>query len=164
MQITYFPIGLVHSPFTAAEGTPIQAASSGAVGTVEIYPEYAEGLQDIEGFSHLYLIYHFHLSIPKGLRLTPFMDKHPRGVFSMRGPSRPNPIGISVVTLLSVKDNLLEVGELDILDKTPLLDMKPYIPEFDVREDCSIGWLQTKNGELSGTFDDGRFIHRNSRP
>jgi tRNA-Thr(GGU) m(6)t(6)A37 methyltransferase TsaA len=157
-EIKYKPIGIIHSPFKEPKGTPIQpAGAKGTNGTVEIFPAYAEGLKDIEGFSHIILLYHFHLSKESELIVKPYMDKESHGVFAMRGPSRPNPIGISVVCLIRVEGNMLHIQDVDIVDGTPLLDVKPYIPEFDIREVQRIGWLERNVHKLSTSKDDGRF-------
>jgi len=156
--IKYKPIGVIHSPFKEPEGTPIQpAGAKGTDGIVEIFPEYAEGLKDIEGFSHIILLYHFHLSKGATLLAKPFMDNEKHGVFAMRGPSRPNPIGISVVRLVGVEGNMLHIQDVDIVDGTPLLDIKPYIPEFDIRKVERIGWLEKNVHKLSASKDNGRF-------
>ncbi|GAI20247.1 unnamed protein product, partial [marine sediment metagenome] len=123
----------------------------------EVFPEYAEGLKDVEGFSHIILIYHFHLSRRPFLKVKPYMDNEAHGVFAMRGPSRPNPIGISVVRLIKIRENILHIQDVDIVDGTPLLDIKPYVPEFDIREAEKIGWLEKKVHKLSTSKDDGRF-------
>ncbi|MDI3543098.1 MAG: tRNA (adenine37-N6)-methyltransferase [Candidatus Atribacteria bacterium] len=142
MQICYQPIGIIHSPYLKPEGTPIQPrAARGISGTAEVFDQYVEGLQDLEGFSHLILIYHFHLAKPGSLKVKPFLDQEPRRVFATRAPSRPNPIGFSVVKLLKVKNNLLFIQELDILDGTPLLDIKPYLSDFDSPVVEKRGWL-----------------------
>ena len=157
-EITYKPIGVIHSPFKEPKGTPIQpAAAKGINGIVEIFPEYAEGLKDIEGFSHIILLYHFHLSKEAALIVKPYMDSEAHGVFAMRGPSRPNPIGISVVHLIKVQGNTLHIQDVDIVDGTPLLDIKPYVPEFDIREVARIGWLEKNVHKLSASRDNGRF-------
>jgi tRNA-Thr(GGU) m(6)t(6)A37 methyltransferase TsaA len=157
-EIKYKSIGVIHSPFKEPKGTPIQpAGAKGTNGTVEVFPEYAEGLKDIEGFSHIILLYHFHLSKGSALIVKPFMDNEAHGVFAMRGPSRPNPIGISVVCLIRVEANILHIRDVDIVDGTPLLDIKPYIPEFDIREVERIGWLEKNVHKLSASKDDGRF-------
>ena len=157
-EIKYKPIGVIHSPFKEPKGTPIQpAGAKGICGTVEVFPEYASGLKDIDGFSHLILLYHFHLSQGVSLEAKPYMDNQAHGVFAMRGPSRPNPIGISVVRLLEVEGNILHIQDIDIVDGTPLLDIKPYVPEFDKREVEKIGWLEKNVGKLSAAKDDGRF-------
>jgi tRNA-Thr(GGU) m(6)t(6)A37 methyltransferase TsaA len=157
-EIKYKPIGIIHSPFKEPQGTPIQpAGAKGTNGTVEIFLEYAEGLKDIEGFSHIILLYHFHLSKESALIAKPYMDNETHGVFAMRGPSRPNPIGISIVCLVRVEGNMLHIRDVDIVDGTPLLDIKPYIPEFDIREVQRIGWLERNVHKLSTSKDDGRF-------
>ncbi|MFH1403090.1 MAG: tRNA (N6-threonylcarbamoyladenosine(37)-N6)-methyltransferase TrmO [Candidatus Altiarchaeota archaeon] len=137
-------IGVIHTPFKTLDGIPIQASRSDASGEVEVFQEYSEGLSDIEGFSHIILLYHLHKSAERLLKVKPFLDDVQRGVFSTRAPWRPNPIGISTVELLGRKDNLLKVNGVDVLDGTPLLDIKPYVPEFDWRENIRIGWLDGK--------------------
>jgi tRNA-Thr(GGU) m(6)t(6)A37 methyltransferase TsaA len=157
-ETKYKPIGIIHSPFKEPRGTPIQpAGAKGIKGTVEIFPEYAGGLKDIGGFSHIILLYHFHLSKGPALIVKPYMDSEAHGVFAMRGPSRPNPIGISVVGLVRVEGNMLHIQDVDIVDGTPLLDIKPYVPEFDIREVERIGWLEKNVHKLSESKDDGRF-------
>ena len=158
-EIRYRPIGIIHSPFKKPRGIPIQpTAAKGIDGTVEVFPEYAEGLKDVQGFSHIILIYHFHLSQKPSLKVKPFMDDQVRGVFSTRAPSRPNPIGISVVRLIRVEENTLHIQDVDIVDGTPLLDIKPYVPEFDIRKVDKTGWLKKNVHKLSTSKDDGRFI------
>ncbi|MGZ6347054.1 MAG: tRNA (N6-threonylcarbamoyladenosine(37)-N6)-methyltransferase TrmO [Anaerolineales bacterium] len=137
------PIGVIHSPFTDTSLTPIQASRSQAIGFVEIYPEFAEGLQDLEGFSHIILFYIFHEATGYALHVKPFLDDHLRGVFATRYPARPNQIGFSVVRLISLISNVLQVEGVDVLDGTPLLDIKPYVPEFDARTDTRIGWYES---------------------
>jgi tRNA-Thr(GGU) m(6)t(6)A37 methyltransferase TsaA len=139
------PIGVIHSPFTDPDRTPIQPTRSQAIGQVEVYPEFAEGLQDIEGFSHLILLYVFHRSSGYALRVKPFLDDVLRGLFATRYPRRPNPIGLSVVRLLARRDNALEIEGVDVLDGTPVLDIKPYVPDFDVRTQTRTGWYETKS-------------------
>jgi len=157
-EIKYKPIGVIHSPFKEPRGTPIQpAGAKGINGMVEIFPEYAEGLKDIEDFSHIILLYHFHLSQGSTLLAKPYMDNETHGIFAMRGPSRPNPIGISVVHLVKIEGNMLHIQDVDIVDGTPLLDIKPYVPEFDIRKVKGIGWLEKNVHKLSTSKDDGRF-------
>jgi tRNA-Thr(GGU) m(6)t(6)A37 methyltransferase TsaA len=157
-KVTYTPIGIIHSPYKEPRGTPIQVrAAADCPGEVEVYPAFAGGLRDLDGFSHIMLIYHFHLSKDAGLLQEPFMDTVERGIFSIRSPSRPNPIGVSVVRLCGVEGNRLEVRGLDIVDGTPLLDIKPYVPEFDAHETDSIGWLEGNIGKMKRSRDDGRF-------
>lgn len=157
-SITYAPIGVVRSPFTEADGTPVQAAAAeGVSGRIEVLPELERGLKDLEGFSHVVLLYHCHRAGPAKLEVTPFLDERVRGVFATRAPSRPNPIGISVVRLVGVEGTTLLVRDLDVLDGTPLLDIKPYVPTFDVRESARAGWLEGRTDRLSTATDDGRF-------
>ena len=157
-EIKYKPIGVIHSSFKEAEGVPIQStAAKGISGTVEVFPEYAKGLKDVDGFSHLILIYHFHLSRKAPLEAKPYMDNKTHGVFAIRSPSRPNPIGISVVHLVRIEGRTLHIQDIDIVDGTPLLDIKPYVPEFDIREVDKIGWLEKQVHKLGTSKDDGRF-------
>ena len=158
-EIKFRPIGIIHSPFKEAKGVPIQpSAAKGIEGKVEIFPEYAEGIDDIGNFSHIFLIYNLHLSRKYSLKVKPYMDDKERGVFATRAPSRPNPIGISVVELLEVDGNMLHIKNVDIVDGTPLLDIKPYVPEFDIHNVKKIGWLEKNVHKLPETKDDGRFI------
>ena len=156
--LTYKTIGVIHSPFKEPKNVPIQAsASKGTEGTVEVYPQYADGLCDIEGFSHLILLYHFHLVTEYSLMVKPFLDDKPHGVFATRSPVRPNRIGLSVVKLTGKEGNILHVQDLDILEGTPLIDIKPYVPEFDHRKSAKIGWFSGKICTAASTRDDGRF-------
>lgn len=145
MDINMRPIGLIHTPFTAKDQTPIQSSRSQAVGSVEVYPEFEEGLLDIERFSYIYLLYVFHHSSGFSLKIKPFLDNQEHGLFSTRFPYRPNPLGISVVQLLKREGNNLSVKGVDMLDHTPLLDIKPYVPEFDVRTEVQTGWYATRS-------------------
>mgnify|MGYP000079451921 CR=1 FL=1 len=158
--IKYRPIGIIHSPFKSPRGTPIQPmAAYNVKGTVEIFPEYAEGLKDLDGFSHIILIYHFHLVRGFQLLVKPYMDDNFHGIFATRAPVRPNPIGLSVVRLDKIEGNILYIRDIDIVDGTPLLDIKPYVPEFDVRRDViRSGWLERNIKKLSQTKDNGRFL------
>lgn len=158
-MVTYKPIGMIHSPFTEPKGTPIQpTAAQNIDGIIEIYPEYVEGLQDIADFSHLILIYHFHLIKESSLLVKPFLDNELHGIFATRSPSRPNSIGFSIVRLTEVEGDKLHIRDVDIVDGTPLLDIKPYVPKFDVRESVKTGWFEKNVHKLSSTRDDGRFI------
>ena len=162
-MIQYVPIGVVHSPFAEPTGTPIQSAAASAVGVeaqVEIFPSFREGLRDLEGFSHLILLYHMHRIQPAGLLVKPFLGNDRHGVFATRSPGRPNPIGFSVVRLLSVEDGELRITDVDILDQTPVLDIKPYVGEFDIRPVERIGWFADNLYKLDKTKDDGRFVKK----
>ncbi len=145
MEFIIHPIGVIHSPFTEKEQTPIQASRSQAIGLVEVFPEFEEGLKDIEGLSHIYLLYAFHESSGYILRVKPFLDNCEHGLFATRYPKRPNPIGISIVRLISRQANKLTVEGVDVLDGTPLLDIKPYIPDFDLRREVRTGWYETRS-------------------
>ncbi len=158
-EMHYIPIGIIHSPFTEPKGTPIQpSAAMGIEGAIEIFPEFTEGLKDIDGFSFIILLYHFHLVHGWNPKVTPFMDTEPHGIFATRAPSRPNPIGLSIVRLMSVEGNVLKIHDVDIIDGTLLLDVKPYVPEFDVRETARTGWLEKNVHKLKDSRDDERFI------
>jgi len=128
-KIIFKPIGIIHTPFSEPVGIPIQGAlRTDLEGEVEIFPEFQDGLKDVDGFSHLILIYYFDKVNSFSLVSKPFLDETPRGVFSIRGPRRPNPIGMTVVQLLSVQQKRLRVAGIDMVDGTPLLDIKPYFP------------------------------------
>lgn len=157
-KIIYKPIGIIHSPFKEPKGTPIQSTAAKDIeGTIDIFPEYTDGLQDLDGFSHIILIYHFHLSKKAPLLIKPYMDSKPHGVFAIRAPSRPNPVGLSTVRLIGIEKNKILVRDIDIVDGTPLLDIKPYVPEFDTRKVVKTGWLEKNVRKLKKSKDDGRF-------
>jgi tRNA-Thr(GGU) m(6)t(6)A37 methyltransferase TsaA len=157
-EICYRPIGIIHSPFKQPKGVPIQPrAAEGVKGTVELFDEFKEGLTDLDGFSHVILIYHFHLSEGFSLKVKPFLDDTLRGLFATRAPRRPNSIGISVVPLERIDGSTLYISNVDIVDGTPLLDIKPYVPEFDRETDIRVGWLTGKSGLAQKTRSDDRF-------
>jgi len=158
MTIEFTPIGIIHSPFKDPEGMPIQPkGGAGIQGEVEIYAEYQTGLGDLDGFSHIYLIYYFHRSQGFNLNVVPFMDTQPRGLFATRAPKRPNAIGISIVRLDRIENSLLHIQDLDMLDGTPLLDIKPYVPEFDAPTALRIGWLEKASKTVADRKSDQRF-------
>jgi tRNA-Thr(GGU) m(6)t(6)A37 methyltransferase TsaA len=143
MNIT--PIGIIHSPFCSKEQAPVQGAfQPEAEGTVDLFPEFVPGLKDIETFSHLFLIYRFDRAAEVILTRPTFLDDEPHGIFASRHPCRPNGLGLSVVRLLRREGNTLHVGGIDVLDGTPLIDIKPYIPRFDCYPEASEGWLAGK--------------------
>lgn len=158
-MINFKPIGTIRTPFKNSEGMPIQpAGAQGTVGMVEFLPEYAEGLQDLDGFSHVILLYLFHRARGFNLTVTPFMDSEPRGLFATRAPKRPNPIGLSIVKFLRVEDAKLYVENIDVIDGTPLLDIKPYVPEFDRPSDpVKVGWLEKSKWQVQERKSDNRF-------
>ena len=151
------PIGVIHSPWTEAAGTPIQTATAkGVEGQVEVFPEFAAGLRDLDGFERIWLLYWFHRAAPARLKVVPFLDDRERGIFATRAPCRPNPIGISAVELVRVKGRVLMVRDVDILNETPLLDIKPYAPRFDHFAVVRSGWLdQAAGGRVEA---DDRFV------
>ncbi len=158
-EISYKSIGIIHTPNKEPEGTPIQPrGAEGIKGEIEIFDDFTDGLKDLDGFSHIILLYHFHKSGKAELQIKPYMDKEKHGVFAMRGPSRPNPIGLSIVKLNKIEDNRLFIENVDIVDGTPLLDIKPYVPDFDIHEVESFGWLEKNVHKLDETKDDGRFV------
>ncbi len=157
--IQYYPIGVIQSPFKEISGMPIQpSGAAGVRGKLILDPEFEEGLQDLEGFSHLILIYHFHRSSDPALVVEPFLDSEPHGIFATRAPQRPNAIGLSVVRLIKVNSNVLEIENVDMLDGTPLLDIKPYIPDFDQTKSVKAGWLEGKIDGAREKKSDTRFV------
>lgn len=141
MKLELQLIGVIHSPYREAEGTPIQPRwAAGVEGTVEVFPEFAAGLRDLDGFERIWLLYWFDRACEPRLEIIPYRDTRARGVFATRAPSRPNAIGLSSVRLLAVEGASLRVAELDVLDGTPLLDIKPYVPDCDVFNVERIGW------------------------
>ena len=153
--VTYRPIGRIRTPFVSLDGMPIQASvATGAEGTIELEPALVDGLLDLEGFSHLILVSHLHAMTGARLVVTPFLDNQPHGVFATRSPARPNPIGISVVRLVRVDGGRIHVLDVDLLDETPLLDIKPYLPAFDDRPGARIGWFEGRLDRLSAVRSD----------
>jgi len=148
--VTLQPIGVIRSPHSEAKTTPIQPVyAKGVHGRAEILPEYAVGLRDLEGFSHIFLIYWFHKASSPRLIVKPFLDDATHGVFATRAPCRPNPIGLSIVRLVGRDENILHLADLDVLDGTPLLDIKPYIARFDRYDDTRSGWQEDINEETA---------------
>ena len=160
-KITFKPIGIIHSPFKEPVGMPIQpAGAKGIKGTIEIFEEFKEGLKDLDGFSHIVLIYNFHLSKSFKLLVHPYMEDKIRGVFATRAPRRPNQVGMSIVRLEKVEDNILHISNVDIIDGTPLLDIKPFVPGFDcfdINKDSKIGWLKKRVENAEKHRSDERF-------
>jgi len=157
-KIEYHPIGSIHSPFTELSSMPIQpGANANTAGYIDLHQEFQAGLQDLEGFSHLILLYHFHRSPRIDLVAKPFLDQNSHGIFAIRAPTRPNPVGLSVVRLVGIENLIIHIAGVDILDGTPLLDIKPYIPQFDHPGEVKIGWLAGKLDQLGEKLSDDRF-------
>jgi tRNA-Thr(GGU) m(6)t(6)A37 methyltransferase TsaA len=157
--ISYTPIGVVHSPFSTLEGMPLQTiAARGVRGSVEIEPAFCDGLRDLEGFSYVVLLTHLHLMSGFALEVTPYLDDQTHGIFATRSPRRPNPLGLSVVRLIAVEGSTLVIEDVDVLDGTPLLDLKPYVPAFDARSTDRIGWFANRLDRVHTTRSDKRFI------
>ncbi len=160
MKIDLSPIGIIHSPYAEPAGVPIQGVySPDSTGTVEVFPEFAEGLTDLEGFSHILLLYCFHRAQGYSLMCRPFLDDRDHGVFATRAPRRPNPLGLSLVELHKVEGAVLTIGKVDIVDGAPLLDIKPYVPDFDMRHEVRTGWIETAANRQQ-TIADGRFTEK----
>ncbi len=158
-EFTFRPIGILRTPYTSKSGVPIQGIfAPESKGRAEIFDAFGEGLKDIEGFSHLILLYVFHQSEGYDLVCAPYLEDKLHGVFAIRAPSRPNPIGFSVVRLEKRAGNILYLAEVDMLDGTPLLDIKPFVPEFDHREDVRVGWMERAFREVKEPpLSDDRF-------
>jgi tRNA-Thr(GGU) m(6)t(6)A37 methyltransferase TsaA len=159
-RVEYEPIGVIHTPFETPAGMPIQpAGDDAAIGTVEVDEQYGAGLGDLEEFSHCFLLYHFHASDDDYvLHVEPFLDETERGLFATRAPRRPNPIGLSVVKIEERDELTLTVDGIDVVDSTPLLDIKPYVPDFDVPPAAETGWLEQHSGEVDSHHADDRFL------
>jgi tRNA (adenine37-N6)-methyltransferase len=163
-EIAYRPIGIIHSPFTTPDNVPIQhTGAKGETGTLEIFPEYAEGLKDLDGFSHIMLLYHLHKVEYHKLHVIPFLDTVERGIFATRAPVRPNPIGLTVVKLIQIEGNLITVENIDMIEGTPLLDIKPCLPMIDDLQDIKLGWLTGKIEQFSVTRSDNRFMNNTQK-
>jgi tRNA-Thr(GGU) m(6)t(6)A37 methyltransferase TsaA len=157
-EIRYQAIGIIRTPFTTVSGMPIQPPGArGVQGTVEVDARYQDGLKDLDGFSHIILLYHLHDSHGYTLLVKPFLDDREHGLFATRAPRRPNPIGLSVVRLVRVTGPTLEVEDVDMLDESPLLDIKPFVPQFDVPPVDRTGWLSADSDRVSGMRSDDRF-------
>jgi len=151
--IEMHPIGVIHSPFKSKSETPIQPVFSSSIGEVEVFSSYLDGLIDLDGFSHIILIYYFNNTENFQLKVKPFLDNKVHGLFSTRHPNRPNPIGISIVEIIQISGNLITVKGIDVIDLTPLLDIKPYIPDFDVRTSTRTGWYKNRNRNYPEIFE-----------
>jgi tRNA (adenine37-N6)-methyltransferase len=156
MQLTQ--IGIIHSPFTHAAGTPVQPSyAAGTEGHIEVFEPFVEGLRDLDGFQRIWVLFWCHLASKPKLTVVPYRDTVSHGLFATRAPARPNPIGLSTVRLYEIIGNLLQVGELDILDGSPLLDIKPYVSQYDNYPAQRCGWLDGDRTKRRAVVADGRF-------
>ncbi|NLZ30196.1 MAG: tRNA (N6-threonylcarbamoyladenosine(37)-N6)-methyltransferase TrmO [Methanomicrobiales archaeon] len=157
-EIIFTPIGVIHSPFNDPRDMPIQPVGArGIRGTIELNPDCVAGIKDLDGFSRIIVLYHFHRSNGYSLEVIPFLDKTPRGVFATRAPRRPNAVGLSMLSLIAIDGTTLTVEDVDILNGTPLLDIKPYVPAFDAHPDERAGWLTATSGNATTMRSDDRF-------
>lgn len=158
MDIIFKPVGIIHSPYKTVENMPIQTSASKDVeAVIEIFDQYKEGLSDLEGFSHIYVIFFLNMVREPKLKVIPFLDTVERGVFATRSPARPNPVGLSLAELVSVNENLLKIRGVDMLDGSPVLDIKPYVPDFEKYEKVRIGWFEGKTHKADDILSDMRF-------
>lgn len=158
-KIEYRPIGTIYTPYTEREGMPIQpGGAEGVAGSIEIFEEFAAGLKDLDGFSHIILLYAFHQSKGYNLEVIPFLDTRSHGVFATRAPKRPNSIGLSIVRLNRMEGRILHIENIDVLNQTPLLDIKPYVPGFDAQSDVRTGWLEETQAAAGSRKSDDRFV------
>lgn len=141
--IKFKPIGIIHSPYKIPSDVPRpKDISDESKGHIEIFKEYVPGLSDLEGFSHIEVIFNFHLSKNPSLKAHPPFDNREHGVFATHSPHRPNSIGLTVVRLENIKDNLINISGVDMIEGTPVLDIKPYIPRVSLSEEIRLGWLR----------------------
>lgn len=163
-MIVFNKIGVIRTPHKDRAGAPVQpAGAAGFNGRVELFPEYAQGLDDLDGFDRIILIYHFHLSTGFELKVIPFLDKTPRGLFATRAPKRPNQVGLSIVRLLRIEGAVIHIGDVDILDNSPLIDIKPYVPKFDAYPDARAGWVDISGDQVETIRSDQRFVDTSDR-
>lgn len=159
MSLEIKPIGVIRTPFKSKNKIPIQASKSDTTAEAEVFPEYSEGLDSLDGFSHAILLYWFHRAQSPKLKVTPFLDTMERGLFSTRAPSRPNPIGLSIVKIIRIEGNIVRFKGADMLNDTPLIDIKPFVPEFDNRVYATSGWLtDSLSSEKIDYLGDERFV------
>jgi tRNA-Thr(GGU) m(6)t(6)A37 methyltransferase TsaA len=158
VAITYHPIGYIRSPWLAATGAPIQPAAAADIrGSLEIAPEFAEGLRDLDGFSHVIVLWHMHLVCGHNLTVVPFLDTAQHGIFATRSPRRPNPLAMSVYRLLGVAGTTVAVSGVDAVDGTPIVDIKPFVPAFDAPIAERIGWFAGRLADVATARADDRF-------
>jgi len=158
MDIIFKPVGVIHSPYKTVENMPIQpSAGRDTEAEIEIYPEFTEGLSDLDGFSHIYIIFYLNMVKSRKLKVIPFLDTVERGIFATRSPARPNPIGLSLAELVAVEKNILRIRGVDMLDGSPVLDIKPYVPDFEHSENLRIGWFEGRSEKAGEIKSDSRF-------
>jgi len=158
MDIHFKSIGVVHSPYKTVENMPIQSSASKDVeAEIEVFDKYKEGLSDLEGFSHIYVIFFLNMVKEPKLKVVPFLDTVERGIFATRSPARPNPVGLSLVELISVNDNIIKIRGVDMLDGSPVIDIKPYVPDFEKSENVRKGWFEGKSHKAEEILSDKRF-------
>jgi len=158
MEIKFNSIGVIRSPYKTVENMPVQTSASKDIeAEIEIFEDYIEGISDLEGFSHIYLIFFLNMVRETKLRVIPFLDTVERGIFATRSPARPNPVGLSLVELVSVNKNVLKIRGVDMLDGTPVIDIKPYVPDFEICENVRKGWFEGKTGNADKILSDTRF-------
>ncbi len=158
-KVEYHPIGYIKSPIVSPQDAPIQPTGARDItGQIVIDEQYSAGLQDLAGFSHIIVLYHLHKHKPYKLVCKPFLDDVEHGVFAIRAPNRPNPIGLSVVRLTKIVDNVVYISDVDMIDGTPVLDIKPYVPKFDAYPEAKVGWLEQKAAKSEHYKSDNRFI------
>ena len=161
-KIEFETIGTIKTPFEKPQGMPIQpTGAKGVKGEIVLDEKYVDGLKDLEDFSHLILIYHLHLTNGNALQVKPFMDNQLHGVFATRSPKRPNNIGLSTVKLDSIEGNIIHISNIDVVDGTPLLDIKPYVPQLfedTLVDDIQIGWFENKHKKAKKQRADSRFV------
>jgi tRNA-Thr(GGU) m(6)t(6)A37 methyltransferase TsaA len=157
-SFTFDPIGIIRTPYLNIKDMPIQPrGASGIRGTLILDPAYRQGIKDLDGFSHIFLIYVFHQAGQPQMTVIPFLDQQPHGVFATRAPKRPNPIGLSIVRLIRVDENRLTLENVDMLDGSPVIDIKPYVPAFDQPEKVKVGWLSKSSQAVNTKRSDDRF-------
>ncbi len=152
------PIGVVHSPFKTVENMPVQPSAARDVeAEIEIFEQYKEGLSDIDGFSHIYVVFYLNRVRETRLRVIPFLDTVERGIFATRSPARPNPVGLSLVELVSVNENFLRIRGIDMLDGSPVIDIKPFVPDFEKHDNVRKGWFEGNTHKAEKILSDTRF-------
>jgi tRNA-Thr(GGU) m(6)t(6)A37 methyltransferase TsaA len=158
MEMKFKAIGIIHSPYKTVENMPVQtSASKNVEAEIEIFDQYKEGLSDLDGFSHIYVIFFLNMVREPKLKVIPFLDTVERGIFATRSPARPNPVGLSLAELVSVKGNRIIIRGVDMLDGSPVIDIKPYVPDFEICDNVKKGWFEGKTHKAEGILSDERF-------